>query len=447
MFYDFSVSKIHENGHTVSLSSIALPKFFEFIFTQMIGTVNTFMLSGYSQEAVAATSVANQIQNLIIMLINIIISGMMIIMSVELGKESRSNAGKIAGTAFFVILLSSLIIGIAVSVFSEQLIGIMNLEGNPKKVASGYFRIRSIFLFITILRSLFTNLLICNGYAANAFVTGLFSSILNAVLCYIILYSGLDLPLNGVNGVAVASIIAQIITLFLVLFLFIKKKCPFTFVCKFEILKRILRVGIPSGLGMVSFTFTQVITTGFMASLGVMTLNAKVYASNIINYTSKVGYAVSSGNGVLVGRYRGRNDFDSMKILHKQNMRVAVISNLIFSIGAYLLHKPLISIFTTDADIISLAGSVMLVDIIVEIARAVNNISEQSLNANGDVKTTFIAPLITCWLFGVLLSYILGIKCGLGLIGCWIGFAADEVCKAILYIIRWKNEKWKNTEI
>ena len=125
-------------------------------------------------------------------------------------------------------------------------------------------------------------------------------------------------------------------------------------------------------------------------------------------------------------------------------MKVAVISNLTLSLIVLLFHRQLISIFSDNSEIIRLAGVVMGIDVAVEVARAVNNISEQSLNANGDVKATFFIPFFTCWVFGVGLAYILGVKYQMGLTGCWIAFASDEILKCILYTGRWKKEKWKN---
>ena len=87
-------------------------------------------------------------------------------------------------------------------------------------------------------------------------------------------------------------------------------------------------------------------------------------------------------------------------------------------------------------------GGFLLVDIAVEGFRAVNHVSESSLNANKDVFTTLLASTVSCWLGSVLLSYVLGIRLGLGLLGCWIAFASDEGIKAVIYIIRWKSGRW-----
>lgn len=447
MFYDSSVSKIQENGRSISLLSLAIPKFFEMVLIQLLGTVNTLMLSGYSQEAVAATSVANQIYSMMTIILYIIVNGATVVVSVELGKKDREAAGRVAGTATVMTIIFSVVIGLIATFLSGELVGVMNLEGALKTTASEYLKIRSTFLFVSLLMSLFNSMLICNGYAGYSMLVGVICNALNVLFAYIVLYSGIMFPTSVINGVAIGTVLAQTISFFVAMSLYLNNKCPFKWTFDFNEVKRILRIGIPSGLGMVSYEATQVFTTGFITSLGIMTLNAKVYVTNIVSYTQKVGWAVAQANGVLIGRYRGSKEFDKMKILHRQNMVIAVMSNLIFSVIAFIFYKPLISLFTVDAGVIALAAGVMAVDILIEMARASNQVFEKSLNANGDVKITFIAPLITCWLFGVLLAYILGIKCGLGLVGCWIAFAVDEITKSIVYAMRWKSNKWENTRI
>lgn len=447
MLYDSSVSKMQENGRTISLFSLSVPSFFEQIFRMMLSTVNTLMLSGYSQEAVAATSVSAQLENVMLYLVTIIIFGMSIVISIELGRKNRKAAAQVAGAAVISALVFSLALGITASAFSEQLVSIMKLEGETMVLSSGFFKIKSATLFLTLLLSVFNNLLICNGYAACSFLVGILSNVLNVGFGYLVLYSGLNLPIQGVNGIAVASVFARIISLFVAVYLYRKKKCPFSFTFHTKTFLKMFRLGLPRGLGMLSWVATQVITTGFMASFGVVVLNAKVYISNIIQYTTAVTASVSIANGVLMGRYRGQGAFDKMRILHRQNLMITVLSSFTLSALAFVLYKPLISLFSNDSQILSLAASIMAIDIIVEIARAINVMSERSLNANGDVIPTLVVPLFTCWVFGVLLAYILGVTCALGLIGCWIGFAMDEAVKAVLYSFRWYRGKWKNTKV
>ncbi len=447
MLYDFSVAKIREDGRTISVLSLAAPKFFDQIFIILLNTVNTLMLSKYSEDAMSAANVSGQLQTMITVVLNIIIFGMSVVMSLELGRRDRRAAGHVAGTAVTMMLILSLLAGLLTALFSNQLIGLMNLEGEVKLIAVGYFGIKAAFIFVTMIMSVFNNLLICNGYSAYAVSAGLFANVLNAVLSYFILYGNLNTGFDKVNTVAAAGVFSQALAAMLAIFVYKKKKCPFLFGLNFSALKRMLKVGVPGGLGSISWNATQVITTGLITSLGLTVLNAKIYIASIIQYTSCVGMAIASANGVLTGRYRGRGEFSKMKTLYRQNLALAVSCNAALSLCAFIFSRPLLSLFTDSKEIYSLAIGVMAVDILVEIARGANNMTEQSLNANGDVRVTFLVPLVTCWLLGVGLSYLLGVKCGMGLIGIWIGFASDEAVKATCYITRWKSGKWQYTKI
>ena len=50
--------------------------------------------------------------------------------------------------------------------------------------------------------------------------------------------------------------------------------------------------------------------------------------------------------------------------------------------------------------------------------------------------------LCTTWGISVLFSYILGVKLGMGLAGCWIAFAMDELVRGLIQMARWKSRVW-----
>jgi len=442
--YDKSVSRIEEYGRTIKFSSLVFPKLFEIIILYVLNTVNTFMLSGYPGQAVAAVSLSAQILNLATTLINMIITGSMIITSIEFGKKDMQTAGRICGTSLMTVSVLSVIVGCIISIFSKQLLIFLNAEPEVLILGTGYLQLMGIFLIFTMLMSIFNNFLICNGYSSCVFISGIVCNVLNIVLGYIVLYSGLKLPIHPVTALAVASAVARCLGLAISIIFFKAKKCPLIITLIPRIMKKIFKFGIPAGMNGFSYTLAQTITTGFIAAQGLTTLNTKIYVSSIIIYSYCVSGAMGSANSILTGRYKGRQDYDSMVRMNNQNIRIAVFFNFLISSLLYIFHKPLIGLFTSDPEIISLAGKIMLLDIIVECSRAVNNVLDQSLNANGDVKTVLTFSVCACWLFSVLLSYIFAINLNMGLIGIWIAFIADETFKAVSYLIRWKRGKWKN---
>ena len=148
-----------------------------------------------------------------------------------------------------------------------------------------------------------------------------------------------------------------------------------------------------------------------------------------------------------MGRHRGLHRMDSIDKLFKQNILLAVLSNLIVSLIALAYHRPLLSIFMADAETIRVGGILMTIDLVAELARAVNHISEYAFNANGEVKTPLATAAISAWGCNVLLSFVFVVILDFGLIGLWIAIIADEVFKAIVYLLRWRIGKWKGVKV
>ncbi len=445
--FDKSLLKIEEDGRIISFSSIAFSKLCEQVFVYFLAIVNSFMLSAHSPEAVSASSLSAQIINLGYTVINMIISGATIHLSIALGRSDKTRAANICSTALYASVTLAAIIGVISFLFPQKILALMNADSSIMGMTSSYLRVISLFFPIRITMSLFTSLLICNGYAPLSLTVGVVCNILNALFSFVVLFTPITLPVDKVTGVAFANSFAYLFSMILAITLFKMKKCPFGKRLHFFALKDIFRLGVPAGANSFSYTLAQTITTAFIAFLGVTIYNTKVYVANIVTFSYMVSLAVGHAGSVFTGRYNGKRNFDAIYSLYKRNVSVAVLSNVAISTVIFLLHKPLIGIFTRDAETIRLAGQIMLIDIAVEAFRAINNVSDVSLNANGDVKITLASSVLSCWLCSVLLSYVLGIKLGLGLSGVWLAFLADEALKAVLYIFRWKSQKWRYIKI
>ena len=61
----------------------------------------------------------------------------------------------------------------------------------------------------------------------------------------------------------------------------------------------------------------------------------------------------------------------------------------------------------------------------------------------GDTKFPLIMAVISMWGISVPLGCFLGLHCGLGLLGVWIGFAADEWVRGISMFLRWRSRVWE----
>ncbi|MBQ3891042.1 MAG: MATE family efflux transporter, partial [Lachnospiraceae bacterium] len=171
--------------------------------------------------------------------------------------------------------------------------------------------------------------------------------------------------------------------------------------------------------------------------------SAKIYISSIVFYVYVVGYSLGMSSSVLMGWMTGAKEFDKAERLNKMLLKITVILNPSLSAIIFFFHKPLLSLFTSNPEIIAMGASVFFIDIFVEFGRAFNHIEDYSLRGTGDVLVPMLVNMSSCWFMSILFSYILGVHFKMGLNGCWIAFMMDECCRGLILFVRFKSGKWK----
>ena len=445
--YNTKVATTQNDNKKITIWSLAFPLFIQTILSNLINTTGVTVLSGYSETFVTATSISNQIMVIPLTILNSLVTGTVILSSISFGKNDKTNAAKICGCGMISILTLSFIAGIIIGIFAEQIINLMNLKCKTAQLSVDYLRQTAIIgLPLQIMVSAFQKFLICNGNSKIIPISSITTGILNAGLSYVVLYI-VKLPMSDINALALKTNFAWVAGLTIVIIAFYKLKCPFKLNFNINTFFKIAKIGIPAGMCLISYNFSNTITTSFLADLGDTAVNTKVYINNIVGYVPLIIYSLAQANAIIMGRHRGAGRIEDMKTLYRQNILLGITVNGVLSLVCFILQKPLLSIFTSDKEIIAMAGIIMLIDIHLQIFRSINHISENSLNPNGDIKATLVISVIGAWTFGVLMGYICCVKLGLGLVGLWIGFCCNEIFNATMYLIRWNSNKWQNTKI
>jgi Na+-driven multidrug efflux pump len=289
-------------------------------------------------------------------------------------------------------------------------------------------------------------LLKCYGFPKFTFLIGFLTNILNLTFSAIVIYFPHLTPVKGVAGVALgcglSNLIGFGIALLLLFRLKIRLKLPKKGKQYLFHLKRILRIGVPSGVSSATFSIVTMITTAFVPLIGDSAIAAKVYYQNILSYAYLFSVSMGNANALLVGRRYGAGEYEKIGRMNRQLVRITRVVNFGISLLILFLYQPLLRIFTDDPAIISTAVAVFAVDIIAEQARANSQVYEYALRATGDVMLTTSFVILSCLVCGLGLAYFLAIPCGLGLVGIWLGLAADETVRAVVSCLRFRSGKW-----
>lgn len=451
--YDSSLtSYIGEDGKKITLFSLALPIFFESVLRTLLNTVNSTVLSRFTETAAGAIGTATTILNFMTMLFSMISTGVTVIIVQNLGAGNRKRAGEAATLSVVFCTTASLIVGIIASAFAKELMLFMNLEGQQLQEAIEYFEIVSGFNFISALIIVFSAITRSYGRTRYNFIVALIMNALNAAFCSIVVFRPFETPLYGISGVAIARISAEAIACIINIVLVARMKIGFTIKAalrpKLDLIKQVFKYGVPAGVGGFSYSISTMLSTAIIGGFGTLAVTTKAYLSSITFYSALISSSMGMATSILIGRNVGRGDMEKAYKLCIQSMKVAILSNASFSAVLACCAGPIFRfLFNASDEVVALAQGIMFVDIFVEIGRAMNNVEDNALRSSGDVIYQMAIGLSSCWALSVFFSLVLGKWCGLGLYGCWIAFAMDECGRGLMYFIRWKGKKWMTKRI
>lgn len=477
--YDKNLCRVETPQGTMTLSGIFIPFFLEMFLMNFMGTVNTFMLSFFSDDAVAAVGTASQFSGMIATFYAVIGTGASIVISHNLGAGLNQageyssplpdvrgarctdsshpcaplyikQASDAAVSALIFGALFSLAVSAATAAFARPFMTLMHIEGNVLDNAVTYFKICMRFSFLGALFSIISAIFKSYGKPRISVSVSLGMNLLNALLNYLVIFRPFDFPLHGVSGIAWCNNISRAAGLLVMSALLCRLLQGTGFRFDFrhgfthclKMIFPVLRVGIPGGISSLSYNISQTVTTSIIAIVGMTAISTKIYVSNLVFYVYVLGMSLGLSTSLMIGWLSGAGKFEQAYRLNLQNLKITLALNVTLSLLLFLFGRPLLSLFTSDPEIIRAGSTLLFLDIFVELFRGFNHIEENSLRGAGDVLFPMAVSICSCWAISVLLSYLLGVKAGLGLSGCWIAFALDEAFRGVNYFFRWRSRKW-----
>jgi Na+-driven multidrug efflux pump len=199
----------------IPLLQLALPLWIENIIRTSLLAVDQFMLYRFSEKAVAAMSVVNQLSFFIQLLYMMIAIGASIHISQNLGAHKKWKASLIGLASFELMAVFSLVISLLFLFFSNSLAGLFGLEPLVQHYAFQFLTIyggASIFMALNILQA---NILRSYGYARDPMVVNIIALLITIAGNYLSLFGPFGLPVFGVVGVAVSTVTSQVVAFFI----------------------------------------------------------------------------------------------------------------------------------------------------------------------------------------------------------------------------------------
>lgn len=433
----------------LSMTKLSLPLIAEQFFRILIASIDTVMLSFYSDKAVAAVGMMTQYVFFVNILFNVIAIGTSIVLSQFLGaQKGRDDLNAIAKSSAIMVTAAAAVMTLAVIFGIKPLLGRYTLEAEVRQFANDYFLIiggaGSFFIAFGLLQSA---ILRSYGYTKEAMAVTMASNLINVVGNAISLYGFFGLPVLGVKGVAWSSVIAMFSACVILQIIIAKKKdICFDLFCRCKIpgrfFKLILSVGVPTASENLSYNVSQIVIMAMISTLGTYAMSSQVYTATICRFVFVMAIGIGSAVQIKTGWSVGAGqEEDIYKKVFKYGA-VATACSVAMILLINLLRTPIIGFFTRQEEVVSLVKTLLLLSIYLEFGRSKNLIYIGALKGAGDIKFPVLYGMFSNWVIMVLGSYLLGLKLGLGVAGFWLGIGTDETTRGLVMMLRWKSKRW-----
>ena len=459
MKYQNDIDKMNTNRNLFLMS---LPIFVELLLQLLVGNVDQMMVSRVSQPSVAAIVNANQIMNLVIIVLSMASTAVTVILSQYLGAQDEKNASRTCMVSLVLIGGVSLAATILVFAGHTPLYRAIHVPEEVFDEASLYLLIVGAFILVQGLYLTFSAMIRAFAMVKEVMIISVIMNVMNIVGNAILINGWFGMPQLGAVGAAISTDISKLVGLALMIGMFFKShrvKMGMSYLRPFpvQILKNLCLLAIPTGVESFSYNLSQMmilgivnslgtvtrVTKGFVNSFGTLVTVTKGYCTIFANIDYVYAMAIATATQIVLGYLIGARRLNDIQKRVNATLKVAIAACVGMAVLMCLGGKYIFLIFTDNPEIIALGRRILVIEIVLEIGRAVNIVMTKCLIAVGDVLTPTTVGITFQWVVAAAGSWLLGSKLGWGLEGVWIAMAADECVRGLIYAVHFKKERWK----
>ena len=290
------------------------------------------------------------------------------------------------------------------------------------------------------------------SFTRPAMYATLIGNVINVLLNYFLIFGLWIFPKMGVEGAAIGTLISRFCMLvFIACYVFYSKyfKIYINSIklnkLSFEIINKIVKLGLPSACQMffeVLFFTVAIWLSGFLGK------NAQA-ANQISLNLSTMTFMFAMGLGVTamirIGNQKGKKDYLALQRIAYSIFLLIFIFDIFFCLFFLIGNKFLPQIyldssnplqFSDVSEVIKMASSLLIISAFFQISDGLQAVVLGALRGLQDVNIPAIITFFAYGIFGIPISYFLGLKTTLGAIGIWIGLLSGLTASAILLYLR-----------
>ena len=390
-----------------SIIAFTIPMLIGNIAQQLYNTVDSIVVGKYiGDNALAAVGSAGPLLNMLLVLFIGISAGANIMVSQYFGARNRESLSYTIGNSITVTAIACLgLILIAAPLIRPVLI-MLNTPDSILDWCADYLMIALVGMAGMAYYNILSGILRGMGDSFSALLYLLVATVLNIVLdVFFVAYVQM-----GVAGVALATVIAQVVSSILCMIKLTRMREHFDLNRKMlkpagSYVKTLVRLGLPSGLTQAIFSSAMIVVQSLTNQFGEMFIAANVVIMRVDGFAMMPNFSFGTALTTYAGQNVGAGLQDRVSKGAKQGTFLAVACSTVITVAILFFGKPLMGIFTETKELVNLSYRLMLILAVGYIAVAVTQSLSGIMRGAGDTMTPMWISLITTVALRVPVAY------------------------------------------
>ncbi|MCF8330945.1 MAG: MATE family efflux transporter [Bacteroidales bacterium] len=424
----------------------ALPMLLGNVFQQLYNVVDTIIVGKYiGKEALAAVGASFPVIFVLVSLLIGVSAGVTILIAQYYGAKQFENVHRSITTMFSFALVSAIILGGIGIYFSDDIFKLIRLPKEVIPMASSYFTIFASGLVFLFGFNATSAILRGTGDSKTPLYFLIISTLANILFDFLFVV-GMDM---GVEGAALATVLSQAGAFFTAVIYLNRTHEIISFrirnwVFDGEILKKGLKIGIPSGLQHTFVAFGMIALFRIVNDFGTNTVAAYTAAIRIDSFAGMPAMSLSAALSTFVGQNLGANRPERVKKGLYATWLISFGVSLVISLIVILFGQRLMGAFTSDQTVKEIGHSYLMIVGAFYIVFSSMFINQAVLRGAGDTITSMLITLFSLWLLRIPASYLLSRESvGLGYEGIWWGIPIAWFFGFLASYIYYRTGRWK----
>jgi len=433
-----------KGNETTQIIIFALPMLVGNVFQQFYNMVDSWVVGQFvGTTALAAVGASFPILFLMVALVMGFGMGSNVLIAQYYGAKDMNRVRAVIDTTYLVLFWMGIGLTVIGLLFAKPILVLLRVPADVMPQA------------LTYLRIIFSGLLFTFGYnGVGAILRGLGDSmtplymLIAATLLNVILDLVSVLVLHmGVAGVAWATIIAQAAS-FIGSLIYLNRTHEFlkTDFMNLHFDKELfflsLKIGLPSGIQQALVAMGMMFMTAVVNGFGSIVMAGFSAASRIDSFVGMPSMNISMALSTFVGQNLGAGKPERVKKGYRSALLIAMSITLVLMVVLLIFGKPLVSIFTSDQEVIAVGARYLRVIAPFYIAFTMMFITNGVIRGAGETIVPMISTLFAMWLVrvpsAVLFSSIWGEM------GIWWAMPTGWLFGMIIAYSYYKTGRWKN---